>query len=530
MEDSQYLGAKIAKAKCGQCERAMDKAHRVHLGVGYCSNCYPRIFPVRTCHICGSTARSHRAEERPVCRRCKLKEQTCLRCGKPTPRAALRVGDQAACAVCARYFRTAEPCQVCEKPAQRLTRVSGLEAMGRMCDRCVRDQTCATCKQCGKHRTVFLMLLSREPVCKACAANLDASHACPDCGGVVGGTGIARCLACSIKRSNWVKAQAAVDLMADQQVQHLTLSFVGWANDSNRESKLAAGFARYAQALMRIDNAVAASGCAIDSKFLQKLFTTEEIRSMGILAQYMNEAELLTANNQARLEASLQRLVERQLQEVAGQSWEVDVKGFYRFMQAKEKPLSLRSVKVYLNVAIQLLQHSKVSRAAELSDTALEKYLRKSPGSTASASAFVSYLRATGAASLRVQKKRGRPPTAAQRAKEVRRIQDRLEQVVQRQERLPLIAKLVSMLFGARLEHVLQLRLDQLAVSASGARVLLKGEWVDAPDEVAALVREMAAGSPQAQKSGEEWVFPGRMTSDHLSTAAVQYHVSKLKA
>lgn len=530
MDDSQYLGAKLAKASCGQCERAMDKAHRVHLGVGYCSNCYPRIFPIRTCHVCGGTARSHRAEARPVCRRCRLKEQTCLRCGKPTPRAALRVGDQAVCAACARYFRVAEPCQACEKPAQRLTRITGLEALGRMCDRCVREQTCATCKRCGKHRTVFLMLLTQEPVCKGCAANLDASHACPDCGTIVGGAGVARCLTCSIKRSNWVKARAAIDLMSDQQTQHLTLSFVGWANESGRHSKLGAGFARYAQALMRVDNAVPASGGVIDSAFLQKLFTTEEIRSMGILAQYMIETGLLTANNQARLEASLQRLVERHLQEVVGKSWEMDVNGFHRFMLAKKKPLSLRSVKAYLNVAIQLLQHSKVNRAAELSNAALKKYLRKSPGSTASASAFVSYLRSTGVVALRLQKKVGQSPTLAHRAKEVRRIQDRLEYVVQRHERLPLIAKLVSLLFGARLEYVLQLRMDQLAVSASGARVLLKDEWVDAPEEFAALVHEMAAGPSPTQESGERWVFPGRMASDHLSTAAVQYHLNKLNA
>ncbi|REG18872.1 hypothetical protein C8D01_3544 [Simplicispira sp. 110] len=510
----------------------MQKAHRVHLGVSYCSNCYPRIFPIRTCHICGGTARSHRAEERPVCRSCKLKDQTCLRCAKPTPRAALRVGDKAACAVCARYFRSAKPCQVCEKPTQRLTRVSGMEALGRMCDQCVRDQTCATCKQCSKHRTVFLMLLSREPLCKACAENLDATHACPDCGVTVGGTGTARCFACGIKRANWVKAQAAIDLMSDQQAQQLTLSFVGWANGSGRESKVAAGFARYAQALMRIDNAVSVTGGDIDDKFLQKLFTTEEIRSMGILAQYMNETGLLTANNHERLQTSLERLIERQLLEVAGKSWESDVRGFYRFMQAKEKPLSLRSIKVYLHVAIQLLQHSQVSRAAYLSDTALEQYLRKSPGSTASASAFVSYLRATGSVSLRlqIQKKAGQLPTAAHRAREVRRIQDRLEHVVRRHERLPLIAKLVSILFGARLEHVLQLRMDQLALSASGAKVFLKDEWVDAPQEVAALMREMAARPSSAQESGESWVFPGRMASDHLSTAAVQYHLDKLNA
>jgi len=530
MDDSQYLGAKLAKTKCGQCERAMDKVHRVHLGVGYCSNCYPRIFPARTCHVCGGIARSHRAEERPICRRCMVRERTCLRCGKATPRAALRVGNQVACAACARYFRAAEACQVCGKPAQRLTRVSGLEVLGRMCDRCVRVRTCATCRQCGKHRTVFLMLLSREPVCKACAANLGASHACPDCGTLVGGTGIARCLTCGIKRSNWVKAQAAIDLMVNQQMQQLTLSFVAWASDSGRESKLAKGFGRYAQALMRIDNAASSQDCAIDSVFLQKLFTTEEIRSIGILAQYMKETGLLTANNEARLEASLKRHIEHQLQDVAGKSWETDVRGFYRFIQAREKPLSLRSVKVYLNVAIKLLEHSKVSRAAQLSDTTLQRYLRKSPGSVASASSFISYLRATGAVSLRLQKKATFPPTPAQRAKEVRRIQDRLGQVIQHHERLPLIAKLVSLLFGAPLEHVLQLRVNQLAVSTSGAWVCLKDEWIEAPEDVEALVRELAKGHPQKQEFGEGWVFPGRMALDHLSAAAVKYHLDKFNA
>jgi hypothetical protein len=60
--------------------------------------------------------------------------------------------------------------------------------------------------------------------------------------------------------------------------------------------------------------------------------------------------------------------------------------------------------------------------------------------------------------------------------------------------------------------------------------VLLKDEWIDVPEEVAALVHEMAAGSSPTQDSGERWVFPGRMASDHLSTAAVQYHLNKLSA
>lgn len=528
MENGTYLGASVRKAECGDCEREMVKAHRVHLGTGYCSNCYPRIFPVRTCEMCGGSARSHKAEDHPVCRSCRLAQQTCLRCSKPTPRAALRVGNRVACASCARYFQPAQACERCSEMAQRLTRVSGHEHLGRMCDRCVRAVKCATCAQCAKHRTVCLMLLDGKPICKPCSQTLGSTHSCPDCGTSVGGVGNARCLSCSIKRSNWVKAQSAADMMADSRAQHLALGFVGWGNDSGRENIVATSFARYAQALMRIDNAVAGSDAAIDNAFLLKTFTTEELRSMGLLTQYFGETGILTADGRARDEATLERLIERQLTAVEGKPWAQDVQRFYKSLQARERPLSLRTFKSYLNVAIQMLEHSKVTRAAQLTKATVEKYLRKSPGSAASATAFISFLRDSRLVSIELVMGAKAPPNLKQSAKQVRRLQDRLQEVRERRSRLPLIAKLLAVLFGSTLEEVLRMRMDQLQVHGDGARVLLNDKWIDAPEEIAGLVCELAQVADKGVPTGQAWVFPGRMVSDHLSAAAVKYHLDKL--
>lgn len=529
MENGTYLGATLRKPQCGECDREMEKAHRVHLGTGYCSNCYPRIFPARTCEICGGTARSHRAETNPVCRRCRLADQSCLRCGKVTPKGALRVGDRVACASCARYYQPAQPCDRCSKLSQRLTRIGGHEDLGRVCEGCVRALKCATCAQCGKHRTVFLVLLDRNPVCKPCSSSLGATHACPDCGISVGGVGNARCLSCGIKRSNWVKAQAAADLMVDSKAQSLALGFVGWGNQNGRESMVAAGFARYAEALMRIDNEVAGLAVAIDNSLLLKVFTTEQIRSMGLLAQYFGETGLLTADGQARAEASLERLIKRQLKGVEGKPWAEDVLRFYKSLQVRDKPLSLRTFKSYLNVAIQLLEHSKVSRAEQLSTEAVKKYLRKSPGSAASSTAFLGFLRDARIATIELEAStKASGPNLKQRAKAVRRLQDRLKKVQDRRSRLPLIAKLLAILFGATLENVLRMRMEQLAVLRKGARVHLNENWIDVPAEIAGLIGELAAGRGDQAPAGDSWVFPGRMASDHMSAAAVKYHLEKM--
>lgn len=528
MEDDSYLGAKLQKARCGRCDREMEKAHRLHLGTGYCANCYPRVFPPRTCLICGGVARSHYAQERPTCRKCHLQEQTCLRCGKATPRGDLRVGDQVACASCARYYKPAKPCDVCGTPSQRLTRVLGREALGRMCERCLRRETCATCSQCKKHRTVFFMLLSREPVCKGCAVSPEASHPCPDCGTSVGGSSNARCLSCSIKRSNWSKAEAAVRLMAAQQVQRLTVGFVGWANQAGRESMAAAGFSRYLDALIRIDNALTGSDAEVDNAVLMELFTTEELRSMGMLAQYLGDEGLLTADSDQRLEASLNRLVSKKLQDIEGKPWAEDVRRFHRFLLAREKPLSLRTIKSYLNAAIQLLKLSGVASASQLTQANVDRYFKKFPGSKASSTVFFSYLRGIGSVSVQGGKAKTRPTNLRQRAKQVRRIQDRLAEVTARRDRVPLVAKLLSILFGVPLEYVLRMRHEHLDVTPSDERIFLKNDWLAVPEEIVGLVRELTAAPESQKQSGRSWVFPGRLVSDHLSTEAVKYHLEKL--
>src|SRR5256885_11651620 len=62
----QYF-AHALRSACGNCGRSMDKAHRIHHGVKYCSNCYPAVFPPRTCQICGETARAHKHATSSVC-------------------------------------------------------------------------------------------------------------------------------------------------------------------------------------------------------------------------------------------------------------------------------------------------------------------------------------------------------------------------------------------------------------------------------------------------------------------------------
>lgn len=522
--EGTYL-ARARKPDCGNCGQEMVKAHRIHLGTGYCSTCYPRIFPPRTCHVCGKTARAHRNDENPKCGVCLRSDRSCLRCGKLTPKAGIRVGQRVACEACAPYYRQPEKCDLCPNMSTRLSRSTAFPEKGRMCEKCRRGLLDATCSHCGKHRTINFMTLDRKPLCKTCCASPKASHPCPDCKSVVNGPGVGPCMLCSIKRANIRRQLGVQSLFASTQVQELNAEFTQWCNDSGRASKLAGGASHYLPFLAKLDVALQQQPSVLTRELIVEVFSTEELRQMGILSKFLSETGLLSDDARARRGRSDERLIANMLNAIANQPWANDVYDFQKGLASRESPLALRTHKSYLRAAISLLMHAKVARASHIPQKALNSMIVKTPGQRASLGAFLAYLGTEHGSSLRMQSKPSKRTPTVRQAKYVRRLLDAVEAATERPTRLAITAALLSKLLNAPMEKVLQMRHSDLDLE-NFEQVRLAEKWVKLPERMHPILRALPSEQWKSGLDVDPLLFAGRLWMDGLSVTGAQHHVS----
>lgn len=85
-------------------------------------------------------------------------------------------------------------------------------------------------------------------------------------------------------------------------------------------------------------------------------------------------------------------------------------------------------------------------------------------------------------------------------------------------------AKLISVLYGLSLEHVLELDRSCADMSRGGLKIRLDDCWVKVDEPVARLLREVVA---QAGEARDSRLFPGRLSGDRLSVGGVQYYLDE---
>lgn len=131
------------------------------------------------CPRCGELARLPKNDPEAVCRQCDV-DKPCARCGKAS--SDYNIGKVTpygpVCNACAPYFREPEPCEVCGKPSQRLTRVTRMGHDHRLCPSCATADH-GTCSACRRHR-LLVVAPHGDALCKACYEQ--GEIACPSCG------------------------------------------------------------------------------------------------------------------------------------------------------------------------------------------------------------------------------------------------------------------------------------------------------------------------------------------------------------
>lgn len=376
---------------CDGCGRIIANAHRRYHGDDYCSSCYPRLFVRMPCRLCGELARFHQhvPESERVCGKCERGRRKCLRCGKPLPRAAMRVAGGAVCTSCAYYFAEKKPCPRCGRPSARLSRAPALGIDEPVCDRCRNRLTHRTCSVCHRYRCVAGTSPDGKPHCAACAPGLAAFHACPACGTRVPGAGHGRCLAC-LNRERITRETDLQKLALSQDwTRDLYVGFGEWlVAEHPSDRRLLSTLTRHFGFFETVD-----TGCRslveVASGFLLDRFGVAGLRSHALPMRYLGERHGIAIEGAKKADHVERQRIHAIVQQSGKDPWGAVLERYDQWMV--QKRVAVRTRRLYLSTAANFCRTEGLDATGRYTSAQVLHFLKRHPGLRANLFRWVAF-------------------------------------------------------------------------------------------------------------------------------------------
>ena len=90
------------------------------------------------------------------------------------------------------------------------------------------------------------------------------------------------------------------------------------------------------------------------------------------------------------------------------------------------------------------------------------------------------------------------------------------------------MVKLLSVLFGVPLKHVLSIGKNDISLLPNSQKIRLNGNWLDIDPRLASIISKFLLMNVSLSKN-EMRLFPGRSAIDFLSISSLNYHLSKAR-
>lgn len=390
------------KSYCDDCGKPMEKAHRIHKGLRYCSTCYAREFERRMCSKCGNLAMLYKNDHEAICRRCQ-RNKPCARCGKAEYKIGKITPYGPVCKTCLPYFKETKACGLCGILSTRLTRVSRLGIDVPVCPKCARRDI-ATCQMCRRHR-----LLSEMPdgrmLCKACLEKGEVP--CPTCGGTMPAGYGSVCEACYWKevfRKRLVIDQATFSAPGVGQAFD---EFGNWLALEVGNQKAALFIHRYLPFFLEIQKQWKRIP---DYAELLGYFGAEGLRRVRVPMRWLGKAKDILPDATAREQDSDRRRIEAIMASIPIETEAAKVLAAYKdnlMNRIKGGKATVRSARLAIRPAASLLLIADSTGSKLPDQAALNRYLLEAPGQMAAITGFVNFLNEKHelALSLKVDKK-----------------------------------------------------------------------------------------------------------------------------
>ena len=370
---------------CGNCGRAMAKAHRVHHGVRYCTTCYAREFKRRLCPGCGEAVVLPSKEDGSECAKC-VRSRPCVRCKRSGRRVGRLTDYGPVCNSCASYFRAEKPCGECNVPSRRLTSVRRLEVDVRVCPKCARRDF-GTCSACRHHR--LLAIGVHQKLCERCATK--ETTTCNECNRPMPAGRGQMCEECGWRKTLSKRMAINAAAFSNTDMAEAFADFGTWLVTTVGVHKAALSINRYASFFVETERLWQRFPDYAD---LVGHFGAEGLRRVRLPMRWLLHARGYVVDPKVRVESSEKRRIKEMLASLNERPQLADLANQYAITlcdRIERGSSSFASVRLALRPAVSLL--SSIDEHVESVDQgAVDRYLKVSPGQRAALTGFIGFL------------------------------------------------------------------------------------------------------------------------------------------
>lgn len=370
---------------CSACHKPMQKAHRVYLFKGYCNKCYARFFKPQLCPGCGNRARLPTFHSAAVCHSC-VTSVPCMRCervGRPVGRIT---PEGVACSSCAHYFTEPRHCEVCNALSTRLSKKIINDQEMSCCPKCASNAE--TCPSCRRYR---VLIDGRDGVreCRRCAQLGEIK--CQSCGEPSPAGYGAECENCRDRRTFYKRLQMNVQALSRDVFREAYLAYGEWLINKIGPKRAALLINPHLQSFMEMN-----------TQWLGLPTYQQLLEAKGAL--WIRRAQLpfrwLTEERGMRIDETLKeditetRRIEAIVASVASEIGQKVLQAYRVRLESKpnKRANSLRSVRMAMRSAANLVLVSEAAGRAMPSSESLRSLLAETPGVAASLASFISFL------------------------------------------------------------------------------------------------------------------------------------------
>ena len=541
----------IAKTRCDQCGRRMEKAALVLGGQNLCKSCTARV-PLLPCVQCGGNTRKRNDEDQPFCRSCRTKGRTCARCSTPLPRASLMAPDGAVCWPCSRkFYREPEACELCGQMDLSLSGVDTSAGRLRVCTRCWRkNRGYASCAVCRRHRPPAGQLPDGRPVCKGCQQTGSQPFVCPECGQEGRIFSKARCTDCYDRDRVRKKVELSAILLRQPWARDAWLAFGEDLVARMLPHNAVLRIERYFLLFARLDAEFSRVSEITPAALLNTVGGRDGLRRFAVPYGFLVKSQIVPEMTRALLDDTAEQVKQAaMLATVEGQWFTPTLQRFQanllalharyseRGWKGRDSRMKLRTVTQNLLAAItfcQMADAQGVTMIQQITPNHLDAFQAQHRGSKESIRAFVRHL--------------NRREKLFAKLKVVTVRQDLPEGVFLGRERYLALLRawlspsddtlreallgLLMMLYAQPMARVVALRLSDLVEGRNGQyRIALAKTEIALDPNVSAVLRrwleQRRALMLFDNADQNPYLFPGRRYGEHITTAAVTYWLRK---
>lgn len=375
---------------CSACGELLTSWDYRYLGKHYCRKCYDMDFKLQRCTVCGRKRKILADLEIPVCKTCQVKDKPCIRCGKTEYAHGLITANGPVCNSCAKYFRKPETCQSCGSVSYTVSnRTLSDGTIKLVCQPCY-NRTLPVCYKCGKQRKAFSRNADDHPICGICAT--EGERECARCGKAFPAGQGRICRDCTYENTFQRKVRFGSRVLSPY-MSDVYVRFGEWLKQRRGVLFAAVHLNRYLPYFSKLDDmAERLERIPVYAEAAAEL-TVAATRANLLVTLFLDQEKIIPIDRKVQEEYANIDMITRYCERFEEGTWaQKAIDGYLQTLESKGTKTSIRSVRLAIGTAANLLSYSECLDEPKVNRNALRGYLWKYPGQRSSITGFVNYL------------------------------------------------------------------------------------------------------------------------------------------